>query len=50
VTLGTDYPFPLGDLEIGRFIEEMDLEEKVVSDIFCNATLEWLDLKREDYV
>jgi aminocarboxymuconate-semialdehyde decarboxylase len=50
VTLGTDYPFPLGDLEIGRFIEEMDLEEDVVSDIFCNSTLEWLDLKKEDYV
>ncbi|MEJ2005598.1 MAG: amidohydrolase family protein, partial [Cyclobacteriaceae bacterium] len=49
VTLGTDYPFPLGDLEIGRFIEDMDLDKGVVSDIFCNATLEWLDLKKEDY-
>ena len=49
ITLGSDYPFPLGDLEIGRFIEEMDLDEKVVSDIFCHSTLEWLDLKKEDY-
>ena len=21
ITLGSDYPFPLGDLEIGKFIE-----------------------------
>ncbi len=40
VTLGSDYPFPLGDLEIGKFIEEMNLDQSVVEDIFCNATLE----------
>ena len=26
VTLGSDYPFPLGDLEIGAFINQMNLE------------------------
>ena len=50
VTLGSDYPFPLGDLEIGKFITEMGLSEDVVEDIFCNSTLEWLDLKKEDYL
>ncbi len=50
ITLGTDYPFPLGDLEIGRFIEEMNLDSGIVEDIFCNATLEWLDLNKKDYV
>jgi aminocarboxymuconate-semialdehyde decarboxylase len=44
ICLGSDYPFPLGDLEIGRFIEEMDLEPGVKDDIFCNSILEWLDL------
>jgi aminocarboxymuconate-semialdehyde decarboxylase len=48
VTLGSDYPFPLGDLEIGRFIEEMGLDQSVVEDIFCNATLEWLDMSKEE--
>ena len=48
VCLGTDYPFPLGDLEIGRFIEESDLTEDVVEDIFCNSSLEWLNMKKED--
>ncbi|MCA6074963.1 amidohydrolase family protein [Fulvivirga sedimenti] len=50
ITLGTDYPFPLGDLEIGKFIEDMNLDQGVVEDIFCNATMEWLDLNKEDYV
>jgi aminocarboxymuconate-semialdehyde decarboxylase len=49
VSLGSDYPFPLGDLEIGRFIEEMGLEESVVEDIFCNSTLEWLGMTKEDF-
>ncbi|MFY0594114.1 MAG: amidohydrolase [Roseivirga sp.] len=44
ITLGSDYPFPLGDLEIGAYIEEMGLSNEIVEDIFCNATLEWLDL------
>jgi aminocarboxymuconate-semialdehyde decarboxylase len=50
VTLGSDYPFPLGDLEIGKFIEEMDLPDEVVDDIFCNSTLEWLQLSKEQFI
>ena len=50
VTLGSDYPFPLGDLEIGEFINQMNLEKSVVEDIFCNSTLEWLNLKKEMFV
>jgi len=47
VCLGTDYPFPLGDLEIGKFIEESDLGISVIEDIFCNATLAWLNLDKQ---
>ncbi|WP_306639506.1 amidohydrolase family protein [Sanyastnella coralliicola] len=50
VSLGTDYPFPLGDLEIGKFITEMDLSEQVVEDIFCNSALGWLNMKKEDFL
>jgi len=50
VTLGSDYPFPLGDLEIGEFINRMNLEKSVVEDIFCNSTLEWLNLKKEMFI
>ena len=48
VCLGSDYPFPLGDLEIGAFIENMGLPENVVDDIFCNASLEWLGMDRSE--
>jgi aminocarboxymuconate-semialdehyde decarboxylase len=50
VSLGSDYPFPLGDLEIGKFIEEMNLPEDTVKDIFYRSTLEWLDMKEEDFL
>jgi len=46
ITLGSDYPFPLGDLEIGKFIEHMPLEKSVKEDIFHNSSLEWLDVSK----
>lgn len=49
VMLGSDYPFPLGDLEIGRFIEVMDLPANVKEDIFSNSVLEWLQLSKEQF-
>lgn len=50
VTLGSDYPFPLGDLEIGKFVTEAGLEKPVVDDIFCNSTLEWLNLDKKLFI
>ena len=50
VMLGSDYPFPLGDLGIGKFIEEMELSNDVKEDIFCNAALEWLNLAKKDFI
>lgn len=46
VCLGSDYPFPLGDLELGRFIEESDLPMEIIEDIFENSTLEWLNIPK----
>ncbi|MEY3398373.1 MAG: hypothetical protein RL220_967 [Bacteroidota bacterium] len=48
ITLGTDYPFPLGDLEIGKFIEEMNLSAEQVNQIFCDSPLAWLGMTREE--
>ena len=50
VTLGSDYPFPLGDLEIGEFIEKMNLDEETLQNIFHGAALEWLDLKIDRFL
>jgi aminocarboxymuconate-semialdehyde decarboxylase len=49
VCLGSDYPFPLGDLEIGAFIEEMDLPKTDVENIFSKSTAEWLDIDLSDF-
>lgn len=49
VCLGSDYPFPLGDLEIGKFIEEMSLPRQDVENIFCHSSLEWLGLDVNQY-
>lgn len=49
VMLGSDYPFPLGDLEIGKFIEEMNLPMTVKENIFHQAALKWLNLCKEDF-
>ena len=50
VTLGSDYPFPLGDLEIGKFIEEMELPVQQKEDIFHQAALDWLGLTKDEWV
>src|SRR5258708_36225188 len=48
ITMGTDYPFPLGDLTVGKFIEDMGLDKKTKEDLFCNAALEWLAIQKKD--
>lgn len=50
VTLGSDYPFPLGDLEIGAFIEEMNLSDEVRNKIYCDNILDWLGIPKEQTV
>jgi aminocarboxymuconate-semialdehyde decarboxylase len=45
ITLGSDYPFPLGDLEIGKFIEESDISDNDKNNIFYQSTLDWLGIK-----
>ena len=49
ITLGSDYPFPLGDLEIGKFIEDSDLDTQIKEDIFHRAALEWLGIPKEKF-
>jgi aminocarboxymuconate-semialdehyde decarboxylase len=45
ITLGSDYPFPLGDLEIGAFIETMNLSEATKSKIYWQNTFDWLGIE-----
>ncbi|HEX8287494.1 MAG TPA: amidohydrolase family protein [Pyrinomonadaceae bacterium] len=50
VALGTDYPFPLGELEPGKLIESMPFDEATKAKLLHGAALEWLDLKKEAFV
>lgn len=51
IMYGTDYPFPLGDLEHGKFIEEMtDLSTQTKQNIFKNNVLDWLGMEAEEGV
>jgi len=47
VALGTDYPFPLGELEPGKLIKEMPYERDVKELLLNGSALEWLNLKKE---
>lgn len=50
ITLGSDYPFPLGDLTIGSFIDEMGMPESDKEKIFCDNTLDWLKLDKKQFI
>ncbi|MBX3268053.1 MAG: amidohydrolase [Acidobacteria bacterium] len=44
VALGTDYPFPLGELEPGKLIDSMPYDDMIKSMLFHGAALNWLGL------
>jgi aminocarboxymuconate-semialdehyde decarboxylase len=43
--MGSDFPFPLGDLEHGRFIELMkDLDQETKEKLLFRTAKEWLGI------
>jgi aminocarboxymuconate-semialdehyde decarboxylase len=50
VALGSDYPFPLGELEPGKLIKEMPYEKDVKELLLHGSALEWLNLKKEMFL
>ena len=44
VMLGTDYPFPLGELEAGKLIDSMPYDEPAKEKLFHGAALTWLGI------
>ena len=42
ICMGSDYPFPLGDLEMGAYMLDMGLSEKDLNNVFSGSALEWL--------
>jgi aminocarboxymuconate-semialdehyde decarboxylase len=47
IALGSDYPFPLGELQPGSLIEDMSLEPSIKEQLLSGTALEWLGLKKE---
>ena len=50
VALGTDYPFPLGELSPGALIESMPYSHSVKERLMHGSALEWLGLSKEQFV
>lgn len=50
IALGTDYPFPLGELEPGKLIENSKFDEKTKAEMLHGAALKWLNLEKDLYI
>lgn len=46
IALGTDYPFPLGELEPGQLIETSKFETAAKAEMLHGAALKWLGLNK----
>ncbi|MAO46143.1 MAG: 2-amino-3-carboxymuconate-6-semialdehyde decarboxylase [Crocinitomicaceae bacterium] len=49
ICMGTDYPFPLGDLKFGEYMEKMNLDQQSLESLFHRSAMSWLDLDVENY-
>ena len=50
VALGTDYPFPLGELEPGKLIRSMPWDDARKEMLLSGAALQWLATERKRFV
>lgn len=50
IALGTDYPFPLGELEPGKLIHSMDYDPKTKEQLLSGSALSWLDIPKEKFL
>ncbi|MEO8734163.1 MAG: amidohydrolase family protein, partial [Flavobacteriales bacterium] len=50
IALGTDYPFPLGELEPGKLINSMPWDDAQKEMLLSGAALKWLGLERGSFI
>lgn len=50
IALGTDYPFPLGELEPGKLINSMPYDNATKELLLNGSAIEWLGLSKHDFV
>jgi aminocarboxymuconate-semialdehyde decarboxylase len=49
IALGSDYPFPLGELEPGKLIKSTELDEATKAQLLHQTALDWLGLDKAQY-
>ena len=49
IALGTDYPFPLGDLEPGKLIHESAFDDRIKERLLSGSALEWLNMSKDQF-
>ena len=49
IALGTDYPFPLGDLEPGKLIESSNYTDEMKKKMLSINALDWLGLNHKNF-
>jgi aminocarboxymuconate-semialdehyde decarboxylase len=49
IALGSDYPFPLGELHPGQLIESMNFDAATRDQLLHGAALEWLNIERSRF-
>ncbi len=49
LALGTDYPFPLGELEPGKLINQSSYDENIKARLLHGTALEWLGLDKKRF-
>jgi aminocarboxymuconate-semialdehyde decarboxylase len=50
LALGTDYPFPLGELEPGKLIQSSGYNDDIKSQLLHGSALNWLGLSKEQFI
>jgi aminocarboxymuconate-semialdehyde decarboxylase len=50
IALGTDYPFPLGELEPGQLIRSMPYDDKLKEQLLSGSALSWLNLAKDNFI
>lgn len=50
IALGTDYPFPLGELQPGKLINSMPWDDELKEQLLSGSALEWLGLEKSMFV
>ena len=49
IALGTDYPFPLGELDPGELIDDMQYSSEIKNKLFYKNALDWLGLSETQF-